>query len=168
VKAFAEHSEDRVSLDLRREMAVTASHVLSSVTDDVVDDALVHAGLGQPRDKRMPKYMKPAHHRPSGAASEHALDMVVAFGRGQRQLQGRIPARADSRKPALQRCRSPLAVLVAGRAAALLAPTDLAGLAEQVRDQDHLGTLPDWQQFGNSIGNTSPMRLQCDEMKVAT
>jgi hypothetical protein len=84
-------------------MPVAAPHLFYRVADDVVDDPLVDARRRQARNHRVEEHMQAAYDCPSIALAQHPLDMVVAFGGGQRRRRRSILTQSDGCLPALQR-----------------------------------------------------------------
>ena len=74
----AEDRQHRLTLDLRRQVAVSPPHLFRDVTKHVVDDPLIDASRGQAGCDRMAERVQAAYHLPF-RSGQRSLEMVVAF-----------------------------------------------------------------------------------------
>lgn len=120
---------DGVRLNLRVKVAISAAHRFGLVANNVVNDPLVYALVGQSRNEAMPKDVIASKFVPFRMTGEGVLQMVMGLVASQR-AKCLLHACLDAFQASVQRGLSVFAFMP-GRLAAFLAPRHFHALAKQ-------------------------------------
>ena len=67
-RLLSEHRSHGLNLEFRRQVAISPSHLIAGVTDDIVDDPLISASRREARNHRVSEDMEASHNLPFAAA----------------------------------------------------------------------------------------------------